>query len=96
MISQDTPRLKQKYPVCWLRQEIRSFERWEIVVIILKGEKKIELGLWVDLDSEKSIFPSVAKLSNEINTKPWQYGKASEWWRTLTQTCNASEIKPLL
>lgn len=29
-----------------------------------------ELGLRVDLDSEKSIFPSIAKLSNEINTKP--------------------------
>lgn len=64
----------------------------------MRGVSRIhsELGLRVDTDSEKSIFPSIVRLSNEISTKPCQYGKISEWSRTLIQTCDASEIKSLL
>lgn len=55
-----------------------------------------EAGLWVDVDSEKSIFSSIVRLSNEISAKPCQYGKTSEWSRSFTQSCDGSEIKPLL
>lgn len=55
-----------------------------------------ESGLRADLDSVKSLFSSIVRLSNEISAKPRQNGKTSEWSRALTQTCDASEINPQL